>query len=147
MPAPLSVPRPTPLPLAAAMLIGLPLMVGALALLCGSIANATALLVFSILCTAGIGAVFWLGLSLLLGLVILYGVDQVLRWRGVPQGTALFSPTASVPGLQRRQRVLEQYLARRLVQGIDPVRARRELLEAGWSEAQLQQAFLAVRGR
>ncbi|MFM7266075.1 MAG: hypothetical protein ACKOZW_10915 [Cyanobium sp.] len=147
MPSPFSVPRPTPLPLALATLTGLPLLLGGLVLLCGSLANATTLLAFSILCTAGIGVFFWLGIAIVLGLVTLYVVDQLLRWRGLPHGSGLFSQARGVQVLQRRQRVLEQYLARRLIQGMDPVRVRQDLLEAGWGEPQLQEAFRAVRGR
>lgn len=147
MPVFAKAPRPRPLPWGAAGVIGQLLLFVALVLLTGSVTNAFGMVLLSIFCTAGIGLVFWLGLSMVVGMAILYVVDQLLRWRWRPQGTGLFSPASSVRVMRERQRVLEQYLARRLVQGNDPVRVRRELLEAGWGEPQLEEAFLTVRGR
>jgi hypothetical protein len=147
MPVFAKVPRPRPLPWGAASLVGLLVVSIALVLLTGSATNAYGLFFLSVVCTAGIGAFFWVGLVNVVGMATLYVVDQLLRWCWRPQGTGLFSSASSVRVLRERQRVLEQYLARRLVQGNDPVRVRRELLEAGWGEPQLEEAFLTVRGR
>lgn len=146
MPVFAQVPRPRPLPWGAASLVGLLLVSAGLVLLTGSATNAFGLFFLSVVCTAGIGAFFWVGLANVVGMATLYVVDQLLRWRWRPQGTGLFSPASNVRVLRERQRVLEHYLARRLVQGNDPARVRRDLLEAGWGEAQVEEAFFTVRG-
>ena len=146
MPVFAKVPRPRPLPWGAAGGVGQLLLLVGLMLLTGSVYEPLVLITLSIVCTAGIGLFFWLGLSVVVGMAALYVVDQLLRWRWRPQGTGLFSPASNVRVMRERQRVLEHYLARRLVQGNDPVRVRRDLLEAGWGEAQVEEAFFTVRG-
>ena len=147
MPAPPTVPRPTSLPWLTAALTGVPLVLLGLLLLSGSLADVWMLLFLSVLCTAGIGLLFWLGLAMVVGLAVLYVCDQLLRWQGRPNGTGLFGGAGGVAVQHQRQRMLEHYLARRLALGVDPVRVRQDLIGAGWSEAQLQQAFLALRQR
>lgn len=147
MPAPPTVPRPAALPWELAFLVGIPLVAAGVVVLTGSFSNAAVLVFLSVLCTAGIGSIFWLGLSFVVGLATLYSLDQLLRWRGHPRGLGVFAPPIGAPGKQQRQRVLEHYVARRLAQGGDPARVRQELLQAGWGEPQLQQAFLTLGRR
>lgn len=145
-----SAPRHRPsLPWVQAVLVGLPGVVLGLVLLTGSIEASVQILVFSVLCTLGIGALFWLGLALVLGLALLYGADQLSRLRGRAGGLGLFAPprhsadgaavAAAVP------RALGDYAARRLAQGGDPERIRRDLLRAGWDVPQVERALAGGR--
>ena len=142
-----TVPRPVSLPWLMAALTGVPLLLLGLLLLSGSMSDVWLLLFLSVVCTAGIGLAFWLGLATLLGLAALYVCDQLLRTLGHPKGTGLFDGAGGLAAQHQRQRTLEHYLARRLAMGVDPVRVRQELIGAGWSETQLQQAFLTLRQR
>lgn len=141
-----SVPRPMPLPFLEATLLGIPLVALALLLLTGDYRMAVGLVVFSVICTAGIGGAFWLGLALLVGLAVLYAVDQILRLRGSRHGLGLFDRKPREEQRQARQAVVQRYVARRLATGADPARVRQDLLAAGWEENQLQAAFLSLRG-
>ncbi|MCP9816891.1 hypothetical protein KBY76_09440 [Synechococcus sp. GreenBA-s] len=133
--------------------MGLPLVAVGLALLTGSIATAGQILVFSVICTLGIGALFWLGLALVLGLATLYAADQIARLQGRPAGLGLFPPHGALPGAAPAEALpsqgldtLSRYAARRLAQGGDRERIRHELLRAGWSVPQVEAALRGAGG-
>ncbi|MEB3256435.1 MAG: hypothetical protein VKJ05_08625 [Synechococcaceae cyanobacterium] len=135
-----------PLPFLEATLLGIPLVALALVLLTGDYRIVAMLVGISVVCTAGIGGVFWLGLALLVGLAVLYVLDQILRLRGSRHGLGLFDRKPQGEQRQARQAVVQRYVARRLATGADPARVRQDLLAAGWEENQLQAAFLSLRG-
>lgn len=141
-----SAPRHRPsLPWVQAVLVGLPGVVLGLVLLTGSIATAAQILVFSVICTLGIGALFWLGLALVLGLALLYGADQLSRLRGRSGGLGLFpsprEPAVGGAASAGGPPALSDYAARRLAEGGDPQRIRRDLLQAGWAAPQVDHAL------
>jgi hypothetical protein len=144
--------RPS-LPWIPAILVGLPLVAVGLALLTGSIGTAAQILVFSVICTLGIGALFWLGLAVVLGLATLYAADQIARLRGRPAGLGLFPPHGASPGAApavaqppQGLEALRRYAGRRLAQGGDRERIRHELLRAGWSVPQVEAALRGAGG-
>jgi hypothetical protein len=128
-----------------AILTGLPLVAVGLTLLTGSIVSASQIVFFSVVCTLGIGALFWLGLALVLGLAILYAADQLSRWRGRPGGLGLFTPAADPAGGAGSwvgpPQALSDYAARRLAEGADRERVRRDLLHAGWTAPEVEAAL------
>jgi hypothetical protein len=155
MPLITQAPRPTPLPWLAAALTGLPLVALGLALLIGDPRMALLLIAVSVVCTAGIGALFWLALAMVIGLAVLYGADQLARrMLGRPAGIGLFPGIDDRSGgtqpqsrQDQRQQMLQDYVQQRLARQGDSSRLRSDLEEVGWSSAQIEAAFAAIRGR
>jgi hypothetical protein len=144
-----SVPRPRPLPWIQAALLGLPLVFLGLSLLLGDPSMAGTLILASVICTAGIGGLFWLALALVIGLAVLYAADQMARQGGRRGGLGLFPQDGEIAGAelsasaqqQRRQMLVGYVFRRRKAAGVDGGRLRQELAEAGWSPAQIEEAF------
>jgi hypothetical protein len=144
------VPRPTNTAPARALLnltvgvlslaVGVPLVVLGLSLLTGSLEAAAQLLFFSVICTLGIGGLFWLGLAFGVGFLTLHLVGLLLP--GVGKGAA----TGSADRRQRESETVALYVSRRLQQGGDLTLIRRDLRQAGWDTSQIDAAVAAASG-
>ena len=123
-------------------LLGLVPMVVLLALMSGSFLNALQMILFSTICSAGIGGLFWAGVAMLIGTVM-----QLLlpRLRARPaEGSASGASRPNVPGPGGEQAIedlLAEYASARLRQGASKEGVRRDLRWSGWSEAQATAAL------
>ncbi len=129
-------------PLLRDVLVGAPLLLVWLTVLTGSLYNAGAALTMSIVCTLGVGAVFWGLLAWILGAVTVLLVGLVIRllggsWPGASRHG--FSQVTSGP-------VIKAYVARRRQAGGDDDHIRADLLRGGWSAAEVEAALAAGRG-
>ncbi|MFM7549515.1 MAG: hypothetical protein ACKO8I_11740 [Cyanobacteriota bacterium] len=136
-----------------ALLVGIPTVFLGLSLLTGSISDAALLITVSVICTVGIGGLFWLGLAMVLGIALLYVAESLARifWRHegfglFPGGGDRSGVSLPAPLRQRRHQVLERYVTRRLEGRSDPVHIRRDLLQAGWSAEQVDGVLQSATG-
>lgn len=136
-----------------AALVGAPLVLLALTLLCGSFSTAVQVLFWSVVCTVGIGSLFWLGLAFLVGSVLELIVQELRRGaRTATASTATASAGAAkegtdataVPSPQLSSRPLGDYVQRRLQAGSDRDHLRSDLQRAGWSDADIAAALNAA---
>ena len=116
-----------------AALVGLPLVLLGLVVLSGSLQDALNLILFSTLCTLGIGGLFWLGLAALIGTALL-AVVAALR-----QQPITFAGRAAA-----QQQLLAGYVQTRRRSGADEQRIRSDLQRAGWRAAEIENAFAAA---
>lgn len=129
-------------PLLRDVLVGVPLLLAWLTVLTGSLYNAGAMVTMSIICTLGVGAVFWGLLAWILGAVTVLLLGLVIRLLG-----------GSWPGASRHgfnhgpsDQAITAYVARRRLAGGDDDRIRADLLRGGWSAAEVEAALAAGRG-
>jgi hypothetical protein len=116
--------------------VGVPLVVLWLTLLTGSLEAVLQLLLFSVVCTLGIGGLFWLGLAFGVGFLTLHLV-RLLPGSG----------KGAVTGATQRQRdrdAVALYVSRRLQQGGDLALIQRDLKQAGWDASQIDAAVAAA---
>jgi hypothetical protein len=111
-------------------LVGLPVVLVGLSLLTGSASSAASLLFFSVVCTFGIGGVFWCGLCFVTG----YAVLTLVR---------AFRPHPADPPLaaRPRQALIAPYVRTRLQKGGDPGLIRGDLRRAGWRSDEIEAGF------
>ncbi|QPN59864.1 hypothetical protein H8F24_18340 [Synechococcus sp. CBW1002] len=117
------------------LLLGLPVLLIGLVVMTGSVGNAAALLFVSVVCTAGIGGVFWLALALLIGWMLNLILPGPLR------RPLTLPATGSDPMVTR----LTTYAGRAQQQGMAPERIRRDLARGGWSSVQIEAALADSR--
>jgi hypothetical protein len=117
--------------------VGVPLVLLWLTLLTGSLEAASQLLLFSVVCTLGIGGLFWLGLAFGVGFLTLHLVRLLA---GDGKGAA----AGSAERRQRESDAVAQYVLRRLQQGGDLALIRRDLKQAGWNASQIDAAVAAA---
>lgn|GEM_PF-1776817 len=126
-----------------AFLIGVAPMVGLLALMSGSLDSAVSMILLSVLCTAGIGGLFWVGVAILVGTVLQLLLPPL---RPAPR-EVVFRATAREPD---EAMLLRHYAGEKLGQGMSEAAVRRDLLRSGWNEGQadaaLKQASLQQPG-
>lgn len=111
-----------------AWLVGMPMVLVGLTLLTGSAASAFSLIAFSIVCTLGIGGVFWFGLCFVVGYVVLTLVRA-------------FRPPPTNPSPAGRPALIAPYVRTRLQKGGDPSLIRVDLQRAGWPAAEIEAGF------
>jgi hypothetical protein len=126
------------------LVIGLLPTLALLALGCGSLDKAVNIIVLSIFCTAGIGGLFWVGVTMLVGTVVQLLVPA-LRLRTASDDAAgarppgLGSPVSG--GEKAVSDLLVTYASGKLSQGASEEGVRRDLLGSGWSEHQAAAAL------
>ena len=128
-------------PLLRDVLVGAPLLLVWLTVLTGSLYNAGAALTMSIVCTFGLGAVFWGLLAWILGAVTVLLLGLVIRLGGGSWPGALHHGFS-----HRSDQVITAYVARRRQAGGDDDHIRADLLRGGWSAAEVEAALAAGRG-
>lgn len=134
------VPRPASTAPARALLniaVGVPLVLLGLTLLTGSLEAVLQLLLFSVVCTLGIGGLFWLGLAFGVGFLTLHLVKLL---PGVGKGPM----SGAAVQRQRDSDAVAGYVSRRLQQGGDLALIRRDLKQAGWDASQIDTAVAAA---
>ncbi|MCT0225305.1 hypothetical protein [Synechococcus sp. CS-1328] len=117
------------------LLLGMPVLLIGLVVMTGSLGNAAGLLFVSVVCTAGIGGVFWLGLALLIGWMLNLILPSPLR-------RPLTLPTTGSDPVVTR---LTTYVGRARQQGMAPERIRQDLARGGWSPVQIEAALADSR--
>lgn len=128
-----SPPPPRPFHWFQAALLGMPLVLLGLVVLTGSAQDAFNLLLFSTVCTLGIGGLFWFGLAVLVG-TGLRAVAAALRHEPISLGGRVAA----------QQQLLQCYVQTRRQAGGDGQRIRSELQRAGWRAAEIDAAFAAA---
>ena len=124
--------------------LGLLPMLLLLVLISGSFNNAFTLLGVSIICTLGIGGLFWLGVSFLLGSIVLE-----LFLPGVGCEVDDGDPQPASPQARDRVRVepLARFSLQALQQGSTDASLRRDLHRAGWEFEIIDAAIATARSR
>jgi hypothetical protein len=133
-------PRPASTAPARALLnlaVGVPLVILGLTLLTGSLEAVLQLLLFSVVCTLGIGGLFWMGLAFGVGFLTLHLVRLL---PGVGKGAV----TGTAEQRQRDRDAVALYVSRRLQQGGDLALIQRDLKRAGWDASQIDAAVAAA---
>ena len=128
------------------MLLGALPMLLLLIVLVGSIDHGLEMLALSVLCTFGIGGVFWLALAMLIGAILQLLLPSLRARPGTKPGRQFPGGTA-VPAIrdERVQTLLLEYTFERLQRGSSEAGVRRDLLRSGWSEAQADTALEQAR--
>jgi hypothetical protein len=130
------------------LVIGLLPTLALVALMSGSLDNAVNMIVISTVCTGGIGGLFWVGLSMLVGTVLQLLVPALQRRTASADAAATRLPGTDPPGLGREDVVadlLVSYASAKLGQGASEEGIRRDLLWSGWSEPQATAALEQAR--
>jgi len=98
------------------------------------------LLFFSVICTFGIGLIFWIGAAFLLGFLVLSLVDALIgASRGANQANSHAPADSSTLALMG-------YLRRSMEAGASLSQISPKLQHHGWSEAEIQAAYQRVVG-
>jgi hypothetical protein len=113
-------------------LVGLPVVFVGLTLLTGSASSASSLIFLSIVCTLGIGGVFWFGLCFVVGYAVLTLVRVFL-----PPPPPADASLAARP----HQALIAPYVRTRLQKGGDPGLIRVDLRRAGWRSDEIEAGF------
>ena len=128
-----------------AIILGLPIVFLSLAMMTGSLINAASLLAFSIICTLGIGLVFWLLIAWIVGWIILSGVVPLFKqmFPSVGQGNSANEEDRWEGG----EAALKGYIQRSVAANATESQITNRLISQGWSETEIEQAYQAVRGQ
>lgn len=127
-----------------ALLLGFLPMVGLLTLMCGSLDAAMTILFWSVVCTLGIGALFWAGLAMLIGAALQVLVPP-LRSRSPSRAAKRREGLSSVATDPHPLRSLINYAVLGLERGLSAERLSRDLLRAGWGETEVESAMGQAR--
>lgn len=119
------------------LLVGLLLLVPLLAVMTGSLNEALQLLLVSIVCTLGVGGLFWGLIAWGLGMVTLLVLDGVIRSLGGSRPPAL----RPAVGSGSAQPVITTYVRRRRQAGGGDDHIRADLLRGGWPPAEVEAAL------
>jgi len=120
--------------------VGVPLLLFVLTVMTGSAAAAGNLLLVSLVCTLGVGGVFWGVMAWILGAITVLALDQLIRPLGGPRLSASWKGLGSGPSLP----VIASYVERRRQAGGDDDHIRADLLRGGWSPADVEAALAVV---
>ena len=123
--------------------IGLPFTLIGLLVMTGSLSNALGLFLISIICTVGIGLAFWLLISWMIGWTILM---LVLPFTSTAS-TAESRNSSSENRWEGGQTALRGYIQRSLAAQATETQITSRLINEGWSESDIEQAYQAVRGQ
>lgn len=136
--------------------VGLPLVFLCLVAATGSFSNAFWLLVGSVVCTAGIGLVVWIPLSLVVGWAALTLAKEIANTAGISNGDGVARNAAQTESMRQQaartaqdttpqERIaLDEYIRRAVRLGHTYERILTTLTEQGWKEAEIHQAFQAA---
>lgn len=135
------------------LLVGLPVVYLAVAVIADGFANALMIMTLSIICTAGIALVLWIPLFIATGWLIL----QLTKWvvRLVSQSTPVGDVETTAPVLQpaaifqrvkhqvdqNQQGILVYYIQRAVSLGHDYSKILTTLQQHGWSEQEIRQTY------
>ena len=89
------------------------------------------LLLISVVCTAGIGLVFWVGIAFLLGALTLSIVNRLLG----------NSPPTGIPRPDGKTEALMSYMSRSMQAGANLGQLSRRLSRQGWTQEDIDQAY------
>ena len=110
--------------------VGLPVVAVLLSIAAGGVDNASTILFVSVVCTAGVGLVFWALVCWVAGWVILSSIGAFRK-----------KPAVEKTSVHREQIALGRYMRHRAVQGINlDLRLRKE----GWSDEEIQKARQSI---
>ncbi len=104
-------------------------------ILTGGIQNAFILMAFSVMCTMGVGGVFWWGAAWIIGRILLAIYDLVKK---PAQEPALVSASAD---LSAEQQALVGYMRRSLTANVSESQIISRLRAKGWSDEDIQAAY------
>jgi hypothetical protein len=140
--------------------VGLPLVFLCLVAATGSLSNAFWLLVGSVVCTAGIGLVVWIPLSLVVGWAALTLAKEIANTTGISNRDGVVrNSTERTESVVRQQAIartisqnttpqeqiaLDEYIRRAIRLGHTYERILSTLTEQGWKESEIHQAFQAA---
>jgi hypothetical protein len=139
-------------------IVGLPLVFLCLVAATSSLSNAFWLLVGSVVCTAGIGLVVWIPLSLVVGWAALTLAKEIANTAGISNRDGAVRNAAERTDASVRQQAtrtaqdttpqeriaLDEYIRRAVRLGHTYERILATLTEQGWQEAEIHQAFQAA---
>ncbi len=126
-----------------ALIGALPLLL-LLTLLSGSLGNAVGILLLSVVCTLGIGGLFWIGAAILIGATLqlllpsLQAAGSTARGSGRRTGSPAATLTQEVPVFVRQ---LHHYVNVQRRQGVSAERLRSDLLAHGWTAEEVNDAL------
>jgi hypothetical protein len=126
-----------------ATLTGLPVLFLLLVTSTGSVSNASSLLLLSVVCTAGIGGLFWLGMAFLLGAAVFLLVAGVARMAGWPVPAWLKAGPRTTGGGATVE-ALGHYADAQLRLGRSSDAIGRDLRRQGWREDEVARALTAA---
>lgn len=135
--------------------VGLPLVFLCLVAATGGLSNAFWLLVGSVVCTAGIGLVVWIPLSLVVGWAALTLAREIANTTGISNRDGAVRNAAERTEFSVRQQAprnaqdttpqeqiaLDEYIRRAVRLGHTYERILATLTEQGWQESEIRQAF------
>ena len=125
----------------ASLAIGAPVTFLGLILFTGSVENAWMLLMFSVICTLGIGLLFWLPLCWAVGAAILAFVGLFIN---IPDRNVEVEKKEKDGPRLRPQGTIEitltQYIKKSMARGMSDNEIDRRLRRNGWTDAEIQKA-------
>ncbi|MDJ0705039.1 MAG: hypothetical protein QNJ46_17290 [Leptolyngbyaceae cyanobacterium MO_188.B28] len=123
--------------------IGLPILFIGLLIMTGSLGDTISLLLISIICTVGIGLAFWLLIAWIIGWFILM---LFLPYSRLSSSTEPDN-SASENKWEGGQTALRGYIQRSMAARATETQITSRLINEGWSETEIQQAYQSVRGQ
>ena len=118
------------------LLLGFILSIPITTILAGGVENAFGLLVISIVCTAGIGLVFWIPVWWLVGMLTLDVVVRLASGKPAPQPKP--NPTKLAA---RDYGALQAFIAKAIAMGMDADEITQLLQKNGWPKADIESAY------
>lgn len=118
------------------LLIGGPVLILVLSLIAGGLSNAFYLLFVSIICTAGVGLIFWIPLSYATGSIVLYLVS-FLNSKGRKPPTE----TEKTASLTNNEIALINYIKQAIQNGSSQSQTTALLKASGWQDEAIEKAY------
>ena len=115
-------------------LISIPITV----ILTGGVQDAIGMLLISIVCTAGIGLVFWIPVWWFVGMLALDVVVKAATGKPDQKPTPVPNPTELS---SRDSGALKAYVAKAITSGMDADEMTRRLQQNGWQKADIESAY------
>jgi ABC-type transport system involved in multi-copper enzyme maturation permease subunit len=116
-------------------LIGFVIVVFFLSILTGNITQVVSLLLMSIVCNAGVGLIFWIGLSFIIGSITLEVIEKVFK--KYPKDSVHEQPLH----LSNNELALNAYIAQCLQLGVRRENIQNALIQKGWRSDDIQKAL------
>jgi len=115
-----------------ALPVGLPIVYFGTVVICGGFENANLLLLLSIVCTFGLGLLFWLPLCWFAGWIPLL---MISRLTGPREEEPILAEVVEQPRLTRDEVAVIQYMRAAQRSGMDAIRVDEVLRQNGWDES------------
>ncbi len=121
-----------------ASLVGFPIVIFITIILAGGIQNAFLMMALSVICTMGVGGVFWWGAAWVVGRSLLAIYDLA---KGTEQQPALVAVSAD---LSAEQQALVDYIRRSLNANASESQIKTRLRAKGWSDGDIEAAYQQI---